>query len=124
MSRSRASADALSLNSSHSRSTDDGSSKKPPLWPGATVSAVPAFVTRLAVPGAVGVPARLVTSGARMRLLVDAAEPLVRDVSVGLGRGQGNVPQQLLHGPQVGASLQQVGRIAVPQGVRTGPSRC
>ena len=26
-----ASADALSLNSSHSRSTDDGSSKKPPL---------------------------------------------------------------------------------------------
>jgi hypothetical protein len=40
----------LSLNSSHSRSTDDGSSKKPPLWPGVTVVVVPAFVTRLAVP--------------------------------------------------------------------------
>src|SRR5687768_1858792 len=119
MSRSRASADALSLNSSHSRSTDDGSSKKPPLWPGTTVSAVPAFVARLAVPGR-SAP-RLASSGARVRLLVDAAEPLVRNVSVGLGGGQGNVPQQLLHRPQVGTSLQEMGRIAVPQRVRAGP---
>ena len=65
---------------------------------GATVAAVPAFGTRPTVP-AVGAPARLVSSGARVRLLVDAAEPLVRHVGVGLGRGQGDVPQQLLHGP-------------------------
>src|SRR5215204_4880465 len=43
--------------------------------------------------GTVVAPARLAGSGARMRLLVDAAEPLVRNVSVGLGRGQGNVPE-------------------------------
>jgi hypothetical protein len=93
-----ASADALSLNSSHSRSTDDGSSKKPPFG-----RARPYGRSGVCYParraGAVGGPARLVSSGAWMRLLVDAAEPLVRNVSVGLGRGQGNVPQQLLHGP-------------------------
>ena len=49
--------------------------------------------------GAGGATARLVSSGARVRLLVDAAEPLVRHVGVGLGRGQGDMPQQLLHLP-------------------------
>src|SRR5215211_3786864 len=44
-------------------------------------TAVPAFVTRPALPGRSTPPARLVSSGARMRLLVDAAEPLVRNVS-------------------------------------------
>src|SRR4029453_19254686 len=60
-------------------------------------------------------------SGARVRLLVDAAEPLVRDVRVGLGRGQGDVAQQLLHPPQVGTSLQQVGCQAVAERVPAGP---
>src|SRR5215211_7251836 len=99
MSRSRASADALSLNSSHSRSTDDGSSKKPPAFGRARPYGRSGVCYPARRAGAVGAPARLVSSGARMRLLVDAAEPLVRNVSVGLGRGQGNVPQQLLHGP-------------------------
>ena len=56
------------------------------------VSVVPAFGARHARPGPVA-PARPVNSGAWMRLLVDAAEPLVRNVSVGLGRCQGNVPE-------------------------------
>src|SRR6266508_6706499 len=119
MSRSRASVDALSLNSSHSRSTDDGSSKKPPLWP-APQTADPAFVAGptcpRTAPGLAGAPA----SGSRMRLLVDAAQSLVRNVSVGLGGGEGNVPQKLLDRPQVRAALQQVGGKAVAQGVRAG----
>jgi hypothetical protein len=83
---------------SYLRSADDGSSEEPPLAGrdrgGRSGVWYPAHRA-----GAVGAPARLVSSGARVRLLVDAAEPLVRHVRVGLGRGQGNVPQQLLHGP-------------------------
>jgi hypothetical protein len=70
-----------------------------PPWPGATVGGRSGIWYPAHRAGAVGAPARLASSGARVRLLVDAAEPLVRDVSVGLGGGQGNVPQQLLHGP-------------------------
>ena len=90
--------DALSLNSSHSRSTDDGSPRSPPLAGRDRRGRSGVWYPALRA-GAVGAPARLASSGARVRLLVDAAEPLVRDVSVGLGGGQGNVPQQLLHGP-------------------------
>ena len=63
-----------------------------PLWPDVTELVVPAFVTRLPT-GALAPPGRPVSSGARMCLLVHATEPFVRDVGVGLGRGQGNVPE-------------------------------
>ncbi len=53
-----------------------------------------------------------------MRAVVDAAQAAPVDVAVDLSRRQRAVPQQLLDRPQVGASLEQVGRERVPQAVR------
>src|SRR5678815_2245842 len=45
------------------------------------------------------------------------------DVRVPLRSGKTGVPQQLLDGPEVGASLQEMRREAVPQGVGADSSR-
>src|SRR5436309_2887424 len=57
-------------------------------------------------------------SGARVRALVTAPQPLDRDVRVDLGRRQAGVAQHLLDAAQVGTALEQVRRRAVPQAVR------
>ena len=49
-----------------------------------------------------------------VRLAVGAAEAVGGDVGVALGRGQGGVAEQLLHRPQVGAALEEVGGGGVP----------
>src|ERR671930_2198246 len=57
--------------------------------------------------------------GARMGRVVDRPEAVFGQVSVQLGRGHISVTQQLLHGPQVGAALQQMGGEGMAQGVGT-----
>ena len=59
------------------------------------------------------------TSRPRVRLLVDLLQPLDARVSVDLGGGYRGMPQQLLDRPEVGSSVQQVGRKGVPQRVHT-----
>lgn len=56
----------------------------------------------------------LALSGAWMGLPVGLTEPVGGDVRVELRGRQGGVPQQLLHGAQVGSPLEQVGRRGVP----------
>ena len=51
---------------------------------------------------------------------VHRAQPLTADVSVPLGGGEVGVAQQLLHRPQVGAAVEEVGGEGVAQGVRVG----
>jgi hypothetical protein len=64
-------------------------------------------------------PVRLkpLASGARMGLVVDAAQTFARHVRVDLRAGQRGVPEQFLYGAEVGASLQHVGRRGVAQAV-------
>lgn len=69
-----------------------------------------------------------VRSGPGMGPFVAAAQAFDRDVGVDLCRRQAGVSEDLLHGAQVGAALQEVGGRAVPQPVRpevgsTGHSR-
>src|SRR3990172_1909136 len=52
------------------------------------------------------------------RLVVGLALPLLRDVGVYLGGAGAGVTQQLLHDPQLGAPVQQVGCERVTQQVR------
>jgi len=46
-----------------------------------------------------------------------------RDVGIDLSRGEVLVTEQLLHDPQVGATIEQVGRERVPQRVRRDAQR-
>ncbi len=57
-------------------------------------------------------------SRARMRRLVALLEPLRRHVGVDLRRAEARVAEELLHGAQVGAAVEEVRRGAVPQRVR------
>jgi len=59
-------------------------------------------------------------SGARVSLVVDAAESLLRHVRIDLRARQRGVAQQLLHRAQVSATLEQVGCGRVTQVVRGG----
>ena len=54
---------------------------------------------------------------ARMAAVVDAPQPPRIDVAVDLGRRERRVPEQLLDRAQVGAALEQVGRVGVAQPV-------
>ena len=63
---------------------------------------------------AVGRPAH---AGPGVRGRVDLTQPLHRDQRVYLGGGDAGVPQQLLHHPHVGAAVEQVGGVRVPQRV-------
>src|SRR5947199_823843 len=56
----------------------------------------------------------------RMRRLVNRLESFFAHVSVQLGRSQIGVPEQLLHGPQVGPTVEEMGGEGVAQGVRVG----
>ena len=59
-----------------------------------------------------------------MCLGVGLAEAVVADVGVPLGGGDVRVPQQLLHGTQIRAAIQQVCGEGMPQRVRVrGPRR-
>ena len=53
----------------------------------------------------------------RVRGVVDGAQPLPTDMSVTLGGGEVGVTEQLLHGAEVGATVEQVGGEGVAQGV-------
>ena len=53
-----------------------------------------------------------------MSLAVSGAEALAADVGVALGRRDICVPQELLYGPQVGTTIEQMGGEAVAQRVR------
>ena len=46
--------------------------------------------------------------GSGVGLIVDLLHAIGRQVRVDLGRGEGLMPQQLLHAPQVRASIQQM----------------
>jgi len=59
-------------------------------------------------------------SGARVSLVVDAPESLLRDVRIYLRARQRGVAQQLLHRAEVSAALEQMGCGRVPQVVRGG----
>ena len=43
-----------------------------------------------------------------MRVFVHVLEPFHAQVSINLGRGQSNMTKQLLHGPKISPSLNQV----------------
>src|SRR5262245_25615420 len=64
-----------------------------------------------------GVWSRTAKSSSRVRLSVNIQYVLGVDVGVALGGGEAGVPQQLLDGPEVGATLEQVGRERMAQGV-------
>src|SRR5204863_10113383 len=53
-----------------------------------------------------------------MGLVVDTAQALAADVGVDLRGSQVGVAEQLLHGPEVGAPVEQMGGEGVAQGVR------
>ena len=53
-----------------------------------------------------------------MRVAVDVPKPLHAYVSIDLGRGQGNVTEEFLNGPEVRSTFQKMGCERVPQGVR------
>ena len=55
-----------------------------------------------------------------MSLMIYIEQPLPRDVGVDLGRGQISVSEQFLDAAEVGTAVQQVGREAVPEGMRAG----
>src|SRR4051812_42686739 len=55
--------------------------------------------------------------------VVHRTQPLLADVSVQLGGRQIGVAQQLLYGPQVGATVEQVGGVGVAQRVGVGGRR-
>jgi T5SS/PEP-CTERM-associated repeat protein len=57
----------------------------------------------------------------RVRLLVRRAQVLLADVCVDLRRGQTGVAEHLLHAADVGPTVEQVRREAVPQRVGRGP---
>ncbi|ANH38959.1 Peptidase family M23 [Nocardioides dokdonensis FR1436] len=59
-------------------------------------------------------PGDRLRSGSGVCLPVGGAEPVGGDMGVDLGGGQRGVAQQLLHGAQVGAALEQVGGSRVP----------
>ena len=63
-------------------------------------------------------PFRSAAARPRMRRLVDLAQVLLRDERVDLRRRDARVTEQLLHHPDVGASLQQMRREGVSQGVQ------
>lgn len=52
--------------------------------------------------------------------MIDIEKPLLCDVGVHLGRRQISVSEQFLNASQVGTPVEQVGRKAMSQGVRTG----
>ena len=58
------------------------------------------------------------TSAARMKLPVDASQIFAINVRVDLRGRDVRVPEHVLHGTQVGATLEQMGGERVPQGVR------
>ena len=62
-------------------------------------------------------------SGRGVALCVHLAQPLHRHERVDLRRGDRGVPQQLLHHPDVGTAVEQVGGERVPQGVRRHVAR-
>jgi len=72
------------------------------------------FATKAAVRGFTG---RFV-SRARMCLVVSTFEALRGDVSINLGGGEVRMTEELLNAAQVGASVQHVGGIAMPELVR------
>ena len=55
-----------------------------------------------------------------MRVVVDAAEAARVDVAVDLGRRERGVPQELLDRAEVGAALEEMGRVCVAEPVRMG----
>jgi len=59
-------------------------------------------------------------SGAWVRGAIDGRQPLGAHVGVHLGGAETRVSENLLHGAEVGASVEQMSRGAVPEGVRTG----
>src|SRR5260370_32397884 len=61
---------------------------------------------------------RVGPSGTGMRGVVDGSEALARQVRVDLRRREVCVSEQLLHGPEVGAPLEQVRRVRVAERVR------
>ena len=64
-------------------------------------------------------PGRTVTeAGPGVGAQIDLAQVVDGDQGVDLRRGHRGVAQQLLHHPDVGAAVQQVGGVGVPQGVR------
>ncbi len=63
--------------------------------------------------------ARAPSSGAGMSLAVGLPQPVVGHVGVDLRGGQRGVPEQLLHGAQVRAALEQMCRGGVSEPVRT-----
>src|SRR5438132_1628263 len=58
-----------------------------------------------------------------MELGVDTAKPAQLDAGVDLGRGDRSVAEHLLNHAEVGATREQVGGKAVPEGVRTDITR-
>ena len=56
-----------------------------------------------------------------MKLLVDRPQVFPIDVRVDLGRGEVGVTQHLLHGAEVGATLEKVSREGVAKRVRSDP---
>src|SRR5439155_26792212 len=57
-------------------------------------------------------------SGPGMRLVIGALKSFCRQVSVNLGRDQMRVAKKLLHAAQIGAGVEQVGRVTMAQFVR------
>ena len=53
-----------------------------------------------------------------MRVVVHPAQAAGIDVAVDLRRRERRVPEQLLDRPQVGASLEEMGRVGMPEAVR------
>src|SRR5690349_7741254 len=62
-------------------------------------------------------------SAARMKRLVHGPQVVAVDVRVQLRGGEVRVAEHFLDGAEVGATLEQVGRERVPQGVRRHPLR-
>lgn len=54
-----------------------------------------------------------------MSLLIGLGEPLIGHVGVNLGCAQGRMSEEFLDAPQIGATVQQVGRCGVTERVRS-----
>ena len=104
----------------HSRRTDRSDSRAASRERGGANGIHNSGVIASPAPSARFLGSRTAASGARVCLMINIEQPLLRDVGVDLGGRQITVAEKLLHTAKIGAAIEQVRGETVPQRVRAG----